>query len=219
MPQTRPNGTVVPINSDEYNPTQDLADLADSIRVAMPVADKAARDALGTPYVGQQVIRLDRDGWIQTYTGTTTSSGWEYRASPRTVTANTASFTNASGTASRLLYTIPGLVKPYPQQYRARLRLGVAVNAIVSGNLWINVAVSGGVASVAQAQGKFGLAYFSPGNYLQSGYAETPWLTTGEGQDPLVRAWIEVIEGLVTHTASVLPAYSHFYVELRPLDD
>jgi len=218
MPQTRPNGTEVPINSDEYNLTQDLATMADSIHVAMPVADKAERDAL-TPYVGMQVVRLDRDGWIQTYTGTTTASGWEYRASPRAVYASPSQFTSTSGTASRLLYTIPGLVKSYPQTYRARLRLGVAVNAIASGNLWINVAVSGAQSQVSNAQGKFGLAFFAPGNYLQSGVAETGWLDVAANTDPVVRAWVEVIEGLVTHVVSVLPAYSQFYVELRPQDD
>ncbi|MFE4229120.1 hypothetical protein ACFRJ8_14670 [Arthrobacter sp. NPDC056886] len=217
MPQTRPNGTVVPINSDDYSLTSDLAKMADTTHVAVPVANKAARDAL-TTYPGMQVVRLDRDNWIQTYTGQG-STGWEYRSAPRRVDANVADFQNASGTASRLLYTMPGVTKPYPQTYRAVCRLGISVAAITSGNLWVNVAVSGATSSVATAQGKFGLAYFAPGNYLQSGTAETPWMNVAANTDPFIRAWVEVLDGLVTHAVSVQAPYSQFYAEVRPQDD
>jgi len=217
MPQTRPNGTVVPINSDEYNLTADLETMADTTRVIYPVADKTERDAL-TPNLGMQVCRLDRDGWIQTYTGAGVA-GWEYREALRTVTANVASFTNASGTASRLLYTMPGLTKPYPQTYKAKLRGAISALAISSGNLTVNLAVSGAQSQVANAQGKAPMTFLPPGNYLMSGTAETGWLTVAADTDPVVRAWVEVVEGLVTHAVSVLSQYTQFTVELRPQDD
>ena len=217
MPQTRPNGTVVPINSDEYNLTADLESMADSIRVVLPVADKTERDAL-TPFLGMQVCRLDRDAWIQTYTGAGVA-GWEYRSEPKTITANVAAFTNTSGTASRLLYTMPGLVKPYPQVYNARLRLAVSASAIANGVLTVNAAVSGGQSTVTNAQGQAPLSFLPPGNYLQSGVAETGWLSVAADQDPLVRAWVAVADGQVNHVVSVLPAYTRFTVEMRPQED
>jgi hypothetical protein len=219
MPQTRPNGTVVPINSDEYNLTPDLATMADSIHVVTTVADKTERDAL-TPYVGLQVCRLDRDGWIQTYTGTTTASGWEYKGTPRRVYANVATFANASGTASRLLLTLPGVTKPYPQTYNARFRAAVSALAVASGaNLTVAIAVSGATSTVATAQGKAALTWLAPGNYLQSAATETGWLNVAADADPLIRAWIEVVEGSVTHAVSVLSSYTQFYADLRPPDD
>lgn len=219
MPQTRPNGTVVPINSDEYNLTPDLATMADSIHVNTTVADKTERDAL-TPYLGMQVTRLDREGWIQTYTGQNTASGWEYKGTPRRISANVASFSNASGTASRLLYTLPGVTKSYPQTFNARFRAGVSALAISSGNsLTVNVAVSGNTSTVASAQGKGPITYLPPGNYLQSAMAETGWLNVAADADPFIRAWIEVVDGTATHAVSVLPAYTQFYADLRPQDD
>jgi hypothetical protein len=218
MPQTRPNGTIVPINSDEYNLTPDLATLADSIHVVTTVADKTARDAL-TPYVGMQVCRLDRDGWIQTYTGTTTASGWEYRGTPKRVTANVGTFQNTSGTADRLLLTMPGVTKPYPQTYNARLKLSVNCGSIASGALVVNAAVSGGVSTVTGAQGRAPIAWTAPGAYLQAGIAETGWLNVAADADPLIRAWVEVITGSVTNTVSTVASYTSFYADLRPQDD
>lgn len=52
MSQTRPNGTVVPINSDEYNLTPDLAKMADSANTLVPVANVTARNALPALYPG-----------------------------------------------------------------------------------------------------------------------------------------------------------------------
>jgi len=217
MPQTRPNGVTVPINSDEYNPTLALETMADSIRVLRPVADKAARDAL-TPFVGMQVSRLDRDGWIQTYTGQTTS-GWEYKGAPTRVSANVGAFTNTSGTASRLLLTLTGFTKPYAQTFSARLRLSINCGSITTGTLQVNAAVSGLVGSVASAQGRAALAWTNPGAYLQTAVCETGQLNVAAGNDPLIRAWVEVTAGTVTNTVSTDPSYSQFYVDIRPQDD
>jgi hypothetical protein len=69
MPQTQPNGVIVPINSDAYNTTGDLATMADSINAIIPVANKAARDAL-TLKTGLTVQRLDTpDLRIEKYSG------------------------------------------------------------------------------------------------------------------------------------------------------
>lgn len=48
----------VPINSDDYNLTPDLADMADSANVVTIVSGKSARDAL-PKYEGMQVWRTD----------------------------------------------------------------------------------------------------------------------------------------------------------------
>jgi hypothetical protein len=219
MPQTRPNGTIVPINSDEYNITADLSDMADSIRVITSVADLAERDAL-TPFVGMQVCRLDRDGWIQTYTGTTTASGWEYKGAPRRVTAAVSSFSNAAGTADRLLYTMPGTTKSYPQSYNAKLKLSINCGAIGAGSaLQVNAAVSGGNSTIGPSQGRASIAWVAPGQYLQTVSCETGWLNVAASTDPLVRAWVEVVSGIVLNTVSTGASYTHFFVEMRPQDD
>jgi hypothetical protein len=218
MPQTRPNGTIVPINSDEYNITADLSDMADSIRVITSVASLAERDAL-TTFVGVQVCRLDRDGWIQTYTGATTASGWEYKGAPRRVTANVASFANAGGTVDRLLYTMPGTTKAYPQTYNARLKLSANCGSIASGVLQVNAAVSGGVSNVLAAQGRAAIAWTAPGAYLRTAITETGWLNVAANVDPLVRAWVEVVTGSVLNTVSTIASYTSFYVDMRPQDD
>jgi hypothetical protein len=219
MPQTRPNGTVVPINSDEYNPTGDLATMADSIHVVTTVADKTERDAL-VPYVGLQVCRLDREGWIQTYTGQNTASGWEYKGTPRRVNATVSSFGNVSGTTSRLLHTLPGVTKPYPQTYNARLKLSVNCGSITSPNvLQINAAVSGGSSTVSGAQGRASLSWTAPGAYLQTAQAETGWLNVAADGDPLIRAWVEIMDGTTSNTVSTLASYTSFYADLRPQDD
>ena len=58
MTQTRPNGAKVPTNSDEYQLTQDLAAMADSLNVIIKVSSKAERDALPAAD-GWTVFRLD----------------------------------------------------------------------------------------------------------------------------------------------------------------
>jgi hypothetical protein len=70
MAQTRPNGVVVPINSDAYNPTADLATMADSANVLMPAVSATARNAL-PKHAGTGVIRTDTpDLRIDRYDGT-----------------------------------------------------------------------------------------------------------------------------------------------------
>lgn len=66
MPQTRQNGGIVPVGSDPYALTGDLAALTDSMNVNITVANQAERDAL-TPHEGMTVVRLDLNGIIEVY--------------------------------------------------------------------------------------------------------------------------------------------------------
>ena len=59
MPQTRDNGIVVPINSDAYNLTADLATMADTAKVVTIVSGQTARNAL-TKFEGRLVYRTDK---------------------------------------------------------------------------------------------------------------------------------------------------------------
>jgi len=78
MPQTRPNGIIVPVNADAYNLTADLATMADKSNVVIPVPNQTARDAL-TLSVGLAVTRNDVPGQpIEIYNG----SSWD-RIGPR----------------------------------------------------------------------------------------------------------------------------------------
>lgn len=78
MPQTRPNGIIVPVNADAYNLTADMATEADSTNVVIPVPNQTARDAL-TLHTGLTVTRNDVPGQpIEIYNG----SSWD-RIGPR----------------------------------------------------------------------------------------------------------------------------------------
>lgn len=61
MPQTRPNGTKVLINSDGYNLAADLATMADTTNVVYP-GNLATRNALVSPVAGATVARTDLTG-------------------------------------------------------------------------------------------------------------------------------------------------------------
>ena len=58
MSQTRDNGIVVPVNSDEYNLTADLAAMADTANAVTVVSNSSARNAL-TKFEGRQAWRID----------------------------------------------------------------------------------------------------------------------------------------------------------------
>lgn len=67
MPQIRDNGVQVPVNSDAYNLTADLAVMADDANVTTVVSGQTARNAL-TVFEGRQVWRTDT-GETEAYTG------------------------------------------------------------------------------------------------------------------------------------------------------
>ncbi|GAA1051412.1 hypothetical protein [Arthrobacter russicus] len=66
MPQTRPNKSTVPVNSDAYNLTGDMATMADSLNVVVPVASAAERDGL-TKKPNLLVSRTDLGGVIEAW--------------------------------------------------------------------------------------------------------------------------------------------------------
>lgn len=62
MPQTRPNGGVVPVNSDPYNLTADMATQTDTLNVITPIPSSAAQTALeasGLLFPGYAMVRTD----------------------------------------------------------------------------------------------------------------------------------------------------------------
>jgi hypothetical protein len=62
MPQTRPNGGQVPVNSDPYNLTADMATQTDTLNVIAPVPSDAAETALiasGLLFPGYAIVRTD----------------------------------------------------------------------------------------------------------------------------------------------------------------
>jgi hypothetical protein len=90
MPQTRPNRIQVPIGSDPYALTPDLATMADTVNPIIPVANQTERDALPVKE-GLTVIRADLDGEIQIYI----NGAWKVR--PAKVLASYANGSTAYG--------------------------------------------------------------------------------------------------------------------------
>lgn len=110
MPSTRWNKDIVPVNSDAYALTSDLAKLADKANVIVPVASAAERDGLTPPdgkYAGMAVTRTDVPGQpLEVYDGT----NWDRHIAP-VVKANTQ--TVGSGMATDTFLT--GAQQPWFQ--------------------------------------------------------------------------------------------------------
>lgn len=71
MTQTLDNGIVVPVNSDAYNLTPDLATLGKKANVITNISSLAARTALNTTDVANRTIRrLDVGGSLEYWDGT-----------------------------------------------------------------------------------------------------------------------------------------------------
>jgi hypothetical protein len=75
------------------------------------------------------------------------------------------------------------------------------------------------LATMADAQGRASLSWTAPGAYLQTAQAETGWLNVAADADPLIRAWVEIMDGTTSNTVSTLASYTSFYADLRPQDD
>lgn len=167
MPQTRPNGVIVPINSDAYNLAGDLAAMADSANVVTVVASQAARDALSL-YPGRTVWRQDINVqqtyngaiWSTTYLGatgwtnipigsygngfTTTPAGGynqiQYMVQNNVVTIAGASTCNLSWVAGNAILLLDPAIRP------SRKILGANCAAEAGGNLLATIAGSSGSA-------------------------------------------------------------------------
>lgn len=185
----------------------------------LPVTSAAERPSL--PYIGQQVCRLDRDGWVQTYTG----SKWEYFQPSRRVYAvvNATNLTNETGDASRLIYTIPSaaLIRPYTQVANVFARIALVCPPIVTGALqeWLSVSVRSSTA--AGSQGRAAVTFTpSSQSVLQTLQASTGPVDVPSGSDPMARMWIErETASTLSTTVSSDPSFTQMYVDLRPQDD
>lgn len=95
MPQTRPNKMKTIVNADGYNLSSDLATMADSANVTIPVANQTERDGLaalmGTLLVPTVVYRADLNAY-ESWNGST----WDRVA----VTTNGAGVTDGFWTIS-----------------------------------------------------------------------------------------------------------------------
>ena len=65
MPQFRANKMRVPVASDAYALTSDLAAMADSANIVIPVSSDTERNALTNKTTGTVVTRLDKSGLLQ----------------------------------------------------------------------------------------------------------------------------------------------------------
>lgn len=190
----------------------------------LPVGSAAERATL-TPYVGMQVCRLDRDGWIQTYTGMNTASGWEYQRPSRRVyaTVNSTNLVNEAGSAARVIYTMPstGLIKSYAQTVEVVARAAISCPPIASGAVeeWLCVSTEAGL--IANVQGRSAITFtVSTNTVLMSTQASTGQRTLGAGVDPLARMWVDRPTGSsVVTTVSSDPTFTQMYIDLRPADD
>jgi hypothetical protein len=98
MPQTRQNKTTVPVNSDAYRLTTDLATFADSINHLVRVSSAAERDAL-TKYAGLTVVRTDVAGVpTETWDGTQ----WVSRAEGLELSPPDSGWSSVTGGLTRI---------------------------------------------------------------------------------------------------------------------
>lgn len=189
----------------------------------LPVGSVAERNLL-TPYVGMQICRTDRDGWLQTYTGVGTS-GWEYQRISRRVyaTVNSTNLVNETGNAARVIYTMPstGLIKPYAQTVEVVARAALSCPPIASGAVqeWLCVSTEAGL--ISNVQGRAAVTFtVSTATVLMSLEASTGQRPLAASVDPLPRMWIDRPDAsAVNTTVSADPTFTQMYIDLRPADD
>lgn len=127
MSQTRDNGGVVPVNSDAYNLTADLASFADSLSVITNVISQAQRDAL-TKYNGRTVRRLDiAQAPLQWWDNS--ASIWRSHALGQIASAATAAGANVVG------ISLNNLLEVTPTVETGRL---IEVRAYIDGSASVN---------------------------------------------------------------------------------
>jgi hypothetical protein len=180
------------------------------------IMTKAERDLI-TPYPGMEIIRSDRDYWKQRYE----LSGWKFVGDPTRYITPAASFTNLSGTASRLIATAPVPTKPYAQRISVYGRLTVFCPSISSGIQAISVAVSARENNVTNAQSKSILSWTAGfSNLSQTAILDALDLLVPAGSDALARVWVQVTSGEVqTSVATPISTYQSLYADIRPADD
>jgi hypothetical protein len=188
----------------------------------LKVRDKADRDTITTPKLGQRVIRLDRDNFVQTYTGVGTS-GWEYKDAPKRTyyAVNGTNFTNTTGTTSRVVATAVTATKPYAR----RMTLGgqgTMINAALSGGArkTVYLALSFLVSQIADVQARTAFAWGDPGAYLIStALRPARDVLIGANVNPLGRVWVEDVSGTGSSTLSIDPSFNEYWFEEIPEAD
>jgi len=186
------------------------------------VRSKADRDLIAVPRVGQQVIRMDRDNHVQTYTGSGVS-GWEYIGKPKRtyMVVNGTNFTNTAGTTSRLVATYENVTKPYARRMSMFGQSTVVGPALTGGTRkTIYVAMSFRVSSVEEAQSRTAFAWGDPGaTLISSSLNPIRDYLIGSNVTPVARIWIQDVSGTGSTTMSVDPSFNEYYLEEIPEAD
>lgn len=184
------------------------------------VRSAADRNLITTPRIGQQVVRLDRDNHVQTYTGQG-ASGWEYKGPPVRTYLATGAVSNVTDNASRLLASWPSVTKPYARRITLAGTATLTCGAVVSGSKTVYVALSLIQSVVSAAQGRAAFSWTAPGAYLQTQSVRPARdILVGANASPLARLWIEeVTGGSVTTTISVAASLFEFYMDELPEAD
>lgn len=182
----------------------------------IPVRSLGERQAI-LPQIGQAVVRLDCEGWIQRYTNSgNTVSGWEFEGWRPDLNAVTE-FGGASASSRQI--ALINSVKPYARIANIYGRLTVLCPTISTGTQEINIAVSAAVAAVASAQSRTRMTWTAGySNINQTKEVEARRVLISAGADAVYRLWIEVITG----TLSLTPSFSSYYdltVEFQPAAD
>jgi hypothetical protein len=182
----------------------------------IPVRSLGERQAI-VPQIGQAVVRLDCDGWIQRYTNNgNTVSGWEYE-SWRPDLNPVTEFGGASATSRQI--ALINSVKPYARIANIYGRLTVLCPTISTGAEEINIAVSASQTQVSGAQARTRMAWTSGhSNINQTKSVQAKRVVVAAGADAVYRLWIEVITG----TLSLTPSFATYYdllVEYQPAAD
>lgn len=226
-----PSGALVVGEARIYAGTTATQDAPNTIAQVFPytaaagapikVRSLADRDTITAPRMGQQVIRMDRDNFIQTYTGVGTS-GWQYLDAPRRtyLTINGTNVTNVTGASSRVVANLPTDIKTYARRMTVG-GFGTMISAAVSSGVkTVYISVSLLQSSVTGSQGRTAFAWSSPGAYLiSSALHPARNILVGASANPLARVWVEDTGGAQTTTLSIDPSFTEFYVEEIPEAD
>ncbi|AZF98486.1 minor tail protein [Arthrobacter phage Beethoven] len=180
------------------------------------VRDLADRNTITSPYLGQQVIRMDRNNHVQRWNGT----AWKWVSDPERYYADPATFSTTSNTADKVIGIVSAApTRTYATVVRVNGRLTVSSAAIGSGSLQLRTCVSAGVELVDEAQAKSFVSFGPPGSYWLTGNMETDWIAIGAGVSPRARIWTQVFSGAVAHAASNDRKHNHLWCEVLPADD
>ncbi|AZF97658.1 minor tail protein [Arthrobacter phage CallieOMalley] len=180
------------------------------------VRDKADRDTITSPSLGQQVLRMDRNNHVQQWNGT----AWKYISAPERYYADPATFSTTSNTADKVIGIVSAApTRSYATVVRVNGRLTVSSAAIGSGSLQLRTCVSANVELVDDAQAKSFVSFGPPGSYWLTGNMETDWIAVGAGVSPRARIWTQVFSGGVAHAASNDRKHNHLWCEVLPADD